>query len=163
MSKTVATSIRLTVETHALLKKRAQALGMTLTEYIHRAIKAFAPRARHLVWLLAAALFWLAMVPCLRAADPPQHRTLWAVSIAAMAGAEVADAISTRQGIRAGLVEANPLMRSDGALIKSAAVGAIVVTECLFLRNRSHRGAAILNFATAGALAGIAARNERMR
>jgi hypothetical protein len=118
---------------------------------------------RHTPWLLAAALFALAMTPYLRAEEPPEHQTLWAASIAALAGAEAFEAISTRQGINAGLAEANPLMRRDGLAIKSAAVGAIVLTEWLVCRRHSHRSAAIVNFAAAVALAGIAARNEAVR
>ena len=54
-------------------------------------------------------------------------------------------------------------MRRDGLAIKSAAVGAIVLTEWLVCRRHSHRSAAIVNFAAAVALAGIAARNEAVR
>ena len=112
---------------------------------------------------LASSRHGIEANPVMQVADPPQHRTLWSVSIAAMAGAEVADAISTRQGIKAGRTEANPLMRSDGVLIKTAAVGAVVGVEWLLLRHRSKRAAVVVNFVSAGALAGIAARNWRIK
>ena len=138
---------------------------MTLTEYIHRAIKAFAPRARHLVWLLAAVLFCLLMAPWLRAQEVPHHR-LWIASVGVLVAGNVLDVASSHG------VEDNPMQRAPNGqfsagraiAIKGGATAALVVAEWLLMRRhrRIDRGVAVTNFSVAAIPAGMAVRNWRM-
>ena len=83
---------------------------------------------------------------------------LWLLSVALLIGSNGMDLASSRGGI-----EANPVMRSHAVPLKIAATGAVVGVEWLLLRHRSKRSAAVVNFATAGALAGISARNWKVK
>ena len=83
---------------------------------------------------------------------------LWLLSIALLIGSNGMDLASSRGGI-----EANPVMRSHQIPLKITATGAVVGVEWLLLRHRSKRSAAVVNFATAGALAGISVRNWRAK
>jgi hypothetical protein len=94
------------------------------------------------------------------------HRQ-WIVSALALTAAQVLDGWSSR-----GAAEMNPLMKnaqghfSVGRAFawKSAASGSVVGVEALLIRKNhgAAKGSAILNFATAGAVAGIAFRNTRV-
>ena len=151
-----------------MLKKRAADLGMTLTEYIHRAIKAFAPRARHLVWLAAAILFCLSMAPWLLAQETPRHHRLWIASVGALVAGNALDIASSRGG-----VELNPALRSANGqfntgkafAIKGGATAALVLVEWLLIRKHRNidKQIAVINFGVAAIPAGMAIRNWRMK
>ena len=83
---------------------------------------------------------------------------LWLLSIALLIGSNGMDLASSRGGI-----EANPVMRSHQIPLKITAVGTVVSVEWLLTRHRSKRSAAAVNFATAGALAGISIRNWKVK
>ncbi|MGE5645826.1 MAG: hypothetical protein ACM336_08550 [Acidobacteriota bacterium] len=95
-------------------------------------------------------------------------RTQWIISAVALTAANLLDAQSS-----AGAFEANPLMRnSQGRFAtgrafayKSAASGGILLIEALLIRkNPSYeKTAAIGNFVSAGALAGVAVRNSQVK
>lgn len=94
-------------------------------------------------------------------------KKLWGVSIAAVVGANIADA-----GYSAGRAESNPLLRNaHGYLsarravwIKSAGTGGMILLQCLLRKRMPEEGvekpAAIVNFAAAGALGALAYRNS---
>jgi hypothetical protein len=111
---------------------------------------------RHTPWLLAALIFALAMAPLLHAGE--NHRHLWLASVATLVAAEGMDVASSRGG-----VEANPIMKHGGVAIKVSAVGAVVLIEWLATRHHPSKVPAIVNFAGAGALTGVAVRNWRIK
>lgn len=94
-------------------------------------------------------------------------KKLWAVSVAAVVAANIADA-----GYSAGRAEGNPLLRNAqggfsaqrAVLIKSAGTGGMVLLQCLLRKRMPEEGvekpAAIVNFAAAGALGALAYRNS---
>ena len=119
---------------------------------------------------LAAALLILLVAgsryPCY-AEHKPKWKTVWKVTLAALAAANVADVHSSR-----GLWEANALLRDpagrfnarNAILVKSVASGGVVLLEALLLRKNRERDHlykpfAITNLAAAGIIAATAARN----
>jgi hypothetical protein len=87
--------------------------------------------------------------------------------VAAVVAASLLDVASSRGG-----VETNPLLRSSNGtfdtkralLFKSAATGGMLATEAWVMRRSpsSGRSAAVANFISAGAVAGLAARNWKV-
>jgi hypothetical protein len=110
---------------------------------------------RHAPWILAALIFAPAMAPLLYAGE---NHHLWLASVATLVAAEGMDVASSRGG-----VEANPLMKHGGVAIKVSAVGAVVLIEWLATRHHPSKALAVVNFAGAGALTGVAARNWRIK
>jgi hypothetical protein len=103
-------------------------------------------------------------VSCQAAETGRRSKRLWWVSAAVVAAASLLDVASSRGG-----VETNPLLRgqngtfdtSRALLIKSVATGGMLATEVLLMRRSrgSERSAAVVNFASAGAITGLAVRN----
>lgn len=94
-----------------------------------------------------------------------QNRPLYWSSVAALTAAHVADTHSSW-----GKYEANPLLRSSdgrfglrGAAVKSGIAAGNLTVQTLILRKwpKARKAAAIINFAAAGVIVGIAARNYR--
>ncbi len=117
---------------------------------------------------LAVVLLAGNFTPC--QAVEAQHKTsrrLWWVLVAVVVAASLLDVASSRGG-----VETNPLLRtSTGAfntkralLLKSVATGGMLATEAWVMRRSpsSEKSAAVVNFVTAGAVAGLAARNWKV-
>jgi hypothetical protein len=125
-------------------------------------------------WLLAAQT--LAVCLALTTAAQPSSaqerkiwKKLWAVSVAAVAAANIADA-----GYSAGRGESNPLLRNAhgglsaqrAVLIKSAGTGGMILLQCILRKRmpeeRLDKPAAIINFAAAGAVGAVAYRNSKI-
>jgi hypothetical protein len=95
-------------------------------------------------------------------------RTQWILSAVALTAANLLDARSS-----AGAFEANPLLRnSQGRFAtgrafayKSAASGGMLLLEAYVIRKNPsfEKTSAIANFVSAGALAGVAVRNSRVK
>jgi hypothetical protein len=95
------------------------------------------------------------------------HRK-WIVSALALTAAHILDGYSSR-----GAPELNPLMRNAQGhfsvgrafAYKSAVSGSVLGVEALLMRKNPEtaKSAAIVNFAVAGAVAGVAFRNTRVQ
>jgi hypothetical protein len=119
---------------------------------------------RGAVWALLAVLFfnWTGL-----AAAKSPWKKIWAASAAALVAGAALDASSS-----AGRIEANPLLRDSrgqfsaakGIAIKALVTGGVLGVQALVMRKRPEarieKPAALVNFAVAAALAGIAARNR---
>ena len=119
-----------------------------------------------------AAVLWICSAAASTAPgqelERPRWNKKWIVSAVALVAANVLDAHSSL-----GRMEANPLMRdaqgrfSAGRAVamKTAATGGMLVLQAYVLRRRPdlklEGSCTVLNFASAGALAGAAARNLR--
>ena len=103
----------------------------------------------------------LALLVCLPLTA--QNR-LWQVSLVALGGAHVADCASA-----VGKQELNPLLRGpDGRFspARGVLVKAGVTLPLIYVQHRTprHRGAwTVLNFVSAGVVAGVAVRNARLQ
>ncbi len=98
-----------------------------------------------------------------------RSKKLWVASIAALVAANAFDAYSSR-----GRYEGNPLLRgpqghfstSRGLLIKSGTAAGAILTQALLAKAAPERNlytaSATINFVSAGALSGVAARNLRV-
>lgn len=98
-----------------------------------------------------------------------RSKKLWVASIAALVAANAFDAYSSR-----GRYEANPLLRGPqghfstgrGLLLKSGTAAGTILTQALLAKAAPERNlytaSAAINLVSAGALAGIAARNLRV-
>lgn len=116
---------------------------------------------------MAAALTLVATAGPCAAESRKLWKKIWAVSIAAVTAANIADA-----GYSAGRAESNPLLRNAhggfsarrAVLLKSAGTGGMLLLQCLLRKRMPEEGvekpAAIVNFAAAGALGAIAYRNS---
>lgn len=115
--------------------------------------------------------FLIILLPALLLAaereNRPRSRRWWLTSVAALVGANAADVASSY-----GRQEANPLLRSGAgrfnarsAGIKIGIVGGVLALQSFALRKapEAHRTLAITNFAGAGAMAAIAAKNWQTR
>lgn len=98
--------------------------------------------------------------------EPSSRPKLLPALYVAFAAVQVADVYSTRRAVRAGAVEANPLMKeaagsSSGMLIAKAASGAasIYFAEKMWKKNR--KGAVLVMAAINGVTAAIVANNLR--
>lgn len=94
-----------------------------------------------------------------------QDRQIYYSSVASLTAAHVADVYSSW-----GRLEVNPLLRSadgrfgtGGAVVKSSLLAGNLTVQTLILRKwpKARRAAAILNFALAGTVGVVAARNHR--
>ena len=116
---------------------------------------------------LVAALLAGHFMPCQAVEAQRGSRRLWWASVAVVVAARLLDVASSRGG-----VETNPLLRTSNGrfntkralLLKSAATGGMLATEAWVMRRSptSGRSAAVANFVTGGAVAGLAARNWKM-
>lgn len=122
---------------------------------------------RGLAWgLLLVPLFNLSGEAAAQEPAKRPWRKVWVVSAVALAAATAFDASSS-----AGRFEANPLLRnsrgefsaSKGIAIKSLITGGTLAVQALLMRKRPDAGlekaCALVNFAAAGAVTGIAVRN----
>lgn len=117
---------------------------------------------------LLAVLLAGHFMPCQAVEARKRSRRLWWASVALVVAASVLDVASSRGG-----VEANPLLRGRNGsfntgravMLKSIAMGGMVATEALVLRRSpmSARDAALVNFATAGTISGLAIRNLKLQ
>ncbi len=96
-----------------------------------------------------------------------EQRKLWKWSVVALAAATAADSHSSY-----GMRELNPMLRGSGkrfdagsVVLKSGAVGAFLLGQKLFHRNRSGRmkNWAVLNFSMAATTGGFAVHNYAIR
>jgi hypothetical protein len=118
-----------------------------------------------LVVLLLAGHF----LPCqaVEVQKQKKSRSLFWASVVAVVAASLLDVASSRGG-----VETNPMLRSSNGtfdtgkalLFKSAATGGMLAVEAWALHKSpsSGRSAAVVNFVTAGGVAGLAARNWKV-
>jgi hypothetical protein len=100
----------------------------------------------------------------------PKRRwhTQWVISAVALTAANLLDARSS-----AGAMEANPLLRNPQGgfsmgrafAFKSVASGGLLVFEAYLIRKKPEyaKTSALVNFVSAGALAGVAARNGTVK
>ncbi|MCL6545479.1 MAG: hypothetical protein K6T61_09620 [Bryobacteraceae bacterium] len=118
---------------------------------------------------LAACLALTAGAQPSSAQERKVWKKLWAVSVTAVAAANIADA-----GYSLGRGESNPLLRNAQGglsaqrvvLIKSAGTGGMILLQYI-LRKRMpeeklDKPAAIINFAAAGAVGAVAYRNSKI-
>jgi len=92
----------------------------------------------------------------------------WIISVLALTAANVLDMRSS-----AGQMEANPFLRNGQGqfnmgrafALKSVAAGSVVGLQAFLIRKRPEmaKPGAVMNFAIAGALAGVSVRNSRMQ
>jgi hypothetical protein len=87
---------------------------------------------------------------------------LWRASVATFAAANAADAISSWGGYELNPVLGRGPFGPRQTMVKAGIAAGVVVTEWRWMR-RHRRAAAIANFVASGILAGVAARNWRVR
>jgi len=116
---------------------------------------------------LVAVLLAGPFTPCQAVEKQKRSKRLWWASVAVVVGATLLDVASSRGG-----VETNPMLRSSSGtfstkralLLKSAATGGMLATEAWVMRRSPHsdRSAAVVNFVSGGAVAGLAVRNWKV-
>ena len=95
----------------------------------------------------------------------PGGKTLWRVSVATLAAANVIDARSSwgKRELNPNLSGSDARFGREGALIKMGIVGGLFVVESLVLRHRPtsrfYRGVALVNFGSSAVTGATAIRN----
>jgi hypothetical protein len=87
---------------------------------------------------------------------------VWRASVATLAAANVADVATSWGGYELNPVLGRGPFGARQTVIKSGIAAGVVVAEWRWMR-RHRRAAAIANFVASGILAGVAARNARVR
>jgi len=116
---------------------------------------------------LVAVLLAGHFMPCQAVEAQKRSKRLWWASVAVVVAAALLDVASSRGG-----VESNPVLRTStgtfntrrALLLKSVATGGMLATEAWVMRRspKSDHSAAVVNFASGGAVAGLAIRNWKV-